>query len=188
MDLFQIICLKQHKNIAVKKNVRVTINFYEKRCLPVATWNKNNLPKQVVPIIYKLEKRFLQLLYFWRFVSCFLSGRVKKLVVYFGLYESSLDFQRREDQINTLLMRTKFIFLYLVSFMSGSVNLTWKMEFQKAGCVFRYFCGGHKNSLQLRFRSSFKQLLKAYIELYKPTTNGKNLKLFVRMIFVKNTI
>ena len=62
------------------------------------------------------------------------------------------------------------------------------MEFQKAGCVFRYFCGGHKNNLQLRFRSSFKQLLKVYIELYKPTTNGKNLKLFVGMIFVKNTI
>ena len=34
-------------------------------------------------------------------MSFFFSGRVKKLVVYFGVYESSLDFQRREDQLNT---------------------------------------------------------------------------------------
>ena len=77
-------------------------NFYEKHYLPVATWNKNNLSKQVVPMIYTLDKRFLQLLYFWKFASCFFSGRVKKLVVYFGLYESSLDFLRREDEINTV--------------------------------------------------------------------------------------
>ena len=38
--------------------------------------------------------------YFWRFVSQFFPERVKKLVIYFGLCESSLDFQRREDQIN----------------------------------------------------------------------------------------
>ena len=162
MDLFQIICLKQHKNIAVKKNVRVTINFYEKRCLPVATWNKNNLPKQVVPIIYKLEKRFLQLLYFWRFVSCFLSGRVKKLVVYFGLYESSLDLQRREDHINTLFVRIKFIFLNLDSLMSESINLSWKMTVQIAGCVFvantkiifGYNLKSKSNQIKIKFKQS----------------------------------
>ena len=33
-------CFKQHKNIAVEKKVRVTINFYEKHGLPLVTWNK----------------------------------------------------------------------------------------------------------------------------------------------------
>ena len=42
------------------------------------------------------KKGFSQLLYFWRFVSRFFSDRVEKFV----LCESSLDFQRREDQIN----------------------------------------------------------------------------------------
>ena len=60
--------------MAVEKNLRVTINFYKKHCLPVVTWNKNNVSKQVVPITYTLEK----LLYFWRFVSHFFSERVKK--------------------------------------------------------------------------------------------------------------
>ena len=52
------------KNMAVEKNLSLPINFYEKHGLPVATWYKNNLSKQVMPIIYTLEKRFLQLLYF----------------------------------------------------------------------------------------------------------------------------
>ena len=40
--------------------------------------------------------------FFWKFVSCFDSDKVKKLEVYFGLYESSLFLQRRDDQINTI--------------------------------------------------------------------------------------
>ena len=39
--------------------------------------------------------------YFWRFVSRFFSDS-KKLVVYFGLCESFLVFQRREDQIKII--------------------------------------------------------------------------------------
>ena len=76
MDLFQITFFKEHKNMVVEKNLRVTINFYEKHCLPVVTWNKNNLSKQVVPTRYTLEKRFFP---------------VAIRVIYFGLYESSLD-------------------------------------------------------------------------------------------------
>ena len=138
------------------------INFDEKHCLPVVTWNKNNLSEQVTPIIYTLEKRFLQLLYFWRFVSCFLSGRVKKLVVYFGLYESSLDLQRREDHINTLFVRIKFIFLNLDSLMSESINLSWKMTVQIAGCVFLantkiifgYNLKSKSNQIKIKFKQS----------------------------------
>ena len=42
--------------------------------------------------------------------------------------------------------------------MGESVNLSWKMAVQKPGCVFTYFCGGHKNNFCLQFSSSFKTL------------------------------
>ena len=45
--------------MVVEKNLKVTINFYKKHCLPVVTWNKTNLSKEVVPITYTQEKRFL---------------------------------------------------------------------------------------------------------------------------------
>ena len=32
---------QRNKNMAVAKNLRVTINLYKKRCLPIITWNKN---------------------------------------------------------------------------------------------------------------------------------------------------
>ena len=38
------------------------MNFYEKLCVPVVTWNKKHLSKQAVPITYALGRRFLQLL------------------------------------------------------------------------------------------------------------------------------
>ena len=41
--------------MVVKKNLRITINIL---CLPVDTWNKKKLSKQVVPITYTLEKMF----------------------------------------------------------------------------------------------------------------------------------
>ena len=33
--------------------------------------------------------------------------------------------------------------------MCHSVNLSWKIAAQNAGCVFAYNCGGHKNNLRL---------------------------------------
>ena len=55
-------------------------------------------------MIYILEKEFFAAVttVTTRFVRRFFSDRVKRFVVYFGLYESSLPFSRREDQINTL--------------------------------------------------------------------------------------
>ena len=43
--------------MTVEKNLTV-INVYEKLCLPVITWNKKHLSKQVLPIRYALEKTF----------------------------------------------------------------------------------------------------------------------------------
>ena len=37
-------------------------------------------------------------------MRCFFSDRVKKLVIYFGLYESSLHFSRREDKVNVIII------------------------------------------------------------------------------------
>ena len=78
MDLFQITCLKKHKNMAVAKNLGVTINFYKKHCLPVVAWNKNNLSKQVVPVIYTLEKRFFAVAILLRVCELFLLRQNKR--------------------------------------------------------------------------------------------------------------
>ena len=61
MDSFQITYVKESKNKAVEKNLRVTINYYKELCLPVIIWNKKYIWMQVVQISYTLEKSFLQL-------------------------------------------------------------------------------------------------------------------------------
>ena len=40
------------------KNLRATINFYQKWCLSVIAWNKKHLSKQVLPVTNTLEKKF----------------------------------------------------------------------------------------------------------------------------------
>ena len=64
--------------MAVEKNLRVTINFYEKHCLPVVTWSKNNSSKQVVPIICSLEKRFFAVTILVKVCELFLFRQSKK--------------------------------------------------------------------------------------------------------------
>ena len=55
---FKSLFSEQHTNMEVGKNTRITIKFYKKHWLPVVTWNRNNLSKQVVTITYPLDKRF----------------------------------------------------------------------------------------------------------------------------------
>ena len=43
-------------NMAVKRNLRVTITFCKKLNIPVITWNKEYLSEQVLSITYTLEK------------------------------------------------------------------------------------------------------------------------------------
>ena len=40
-----------------------------------------------------------------------------------------------------------------------------KITVQNAGCVFAYFCDGHKNNFPLQFRSSFN-LSVSYIDYF----------------------
>ena len=54
------------------------MNFYKKHCLPVVTWNKNNLSKQVVPITYTLEKRFFEVAILLKVCESFLFRQSKK--------------------------------------------------------------------------------------------------------------
>ena len=95
-DFFQTTCFKEtkeSKNMVVEKNFSVAINFYKKQCLPVITWNKKHLSKLVAPLAYSEEKSFFA-------VAIFL--KVCESLLFFGLFETSLDFQRKEDQINTV--------------------------------------------------------------------------------------
>ena len=77
------------------------MSLYKKECLPVITRNKKHSSKQVVSMIYTLGKDFFATATFqgYRDVSF---QTVKKLVVYFGLSESSLHFYRTENQIDSV--------------------------------------------------------------------------------------
>ena len=66
----------------------------------VITWNKKDSSKQVVSMINKLGKEFFSAATSKGSLDVYFET-VKKLVVYFGLYESSLHFSRRDDQKNT---------------------------------------------------------------------------------------
>ena len=87
--------------MAVEKNLRSSIKLYKKQCL-LAVSRKKNCRGMFYQKHMHWEKGFPQLLWFWWFVSRFISERVQKLRVYFGLDELSLDFQRKEDEMNTV--------------------------------------------------------------------------------------
>ena len=53
-----------------------------------------------------------------------------------------------------------------------SVNLSRKIAVQNAGCVFGYFCRGHKNNFGLQFRISFK-LVGFMLEFYFSSSSQK---------------
>ena len=52
--------------------------------------------------LYTMNKNVFRRLYFLQLVSCFNSDKVKKLIVYFGLYKCPLPFCRRDNQIKTV--------------------------------------------------------------------------------------
>ena len=51
--------------------------------------------------------------------------------------------------------------------MCQSVNLSWKIAVQNAGCVFAYFCGGHRNNVRLQFCGSFNETHREELQLTK---------------------
>ena len=73
--------------------------------------NKKHSSKQILPMTYTLEKESLMLL---RLKVCggrSFSDKVKKRVVYFGLFESSLHSGGKKTK-EILFVRSKFRFLY----------------------------------------------------------------------------
>ena len=92
-DFSQNNCFKECSNMVVTPNLWVRISLYKKECLPVVIQNKKISSTQVVTMIYTLGKNLFETATFqglWD-VSFQVGSR---------LYESSLYFYRREDQIN----------------------------------------------------------------------------------------
>ena len=106
-DCFQITCFKAKKNIVVEKNLSVTINLYKKMHFSLSQQIKNIYQSMLYQQHTHWRKSFSQLLYFQRFLN-----RVKTVRVYFGLYEFSFDFQRREDH-NKYFLRDVNSFFYM---------------------------------------------------------------------------
>ena len=93
---------------------------------------------------------------FWRLVSSFFWGIVNTCIN-FSLHESFSQIWRKRVANRYYLWEVYLVFyLQIFSLMCQSESLFWKTAVQKAGWVFVYFCGGHKNIFRLQFRSSFK--------------------------------
>ena len=82
---------QQHGGYTKPLHLWVTMSLHKIECLPVITRNNKHSSKQVVSI---LGKDFFAA----ATLKGFFSDRVKRLVVCFGLHESSLHFYRKEDQ------------------------------------------------------------------------------------------
>ena len=48
-----------------------------------------------------------------------------------------------------------FVYMQIFRLTCQSEKDSQKIAAQNGGCVFTYFCGGHKNNFLLQFRSSF---------------------------------
>ena len=97
-------CFKESSNMGFLPKLWVKINLY-KKYLPVIKWNKKHSLNEVVSMIVHTSDFLAATIY--GFVRRFFSGRVKKFILYFNLYEPSLHLLRKEDQIDTVY-GTKF--------------------------------------------------------------------------------
>ena len=94
----------------------------------------------------------------------------KKLRVYLGLYNFSLNFQRREDQINTT--HEKFIFLHVDSqFEVPQCKFIMKNSSSKCRLCFHLFFWRIKSKFWLQFRSFFNPLVSNAPLLYHVKTS-----------------
>ena len=137
------------------QNLRVTLIFHEEQYLPVITWNKKHLSKQVVPITNTLEKRVFAT------TSCkglwIVSFQTKLETAWYTLVCSSvfeiLDIKRRNKYC---LCEGNLVFYMQILVWHGKVKFCCeKQQFYNVDYVFAYLYDGHKNNFRLKFRSSF---------------------------------
>ena len=68
---------KKSNNMTINKYFRVSINFYQKLCFPVTTWDKNQPSKHVEKHVHCKKKLFAAATF--ECLSCLLSERGKNL-------------------------------------------------------------------------------------------------------------
>ena len=72
--------------------------------------------------------------------------------------------------------------------MGQDVNLARKVAAQNVGCVFTYFCGGHKNNFPIWFRGSVKPKYKKFIQQRFYTHKNIKIMCVAYLPFVTNAI
>ena len=100
-DFFLNTCLIERSNMTVAPSLSIKINLR----------NEKHSSKQFVSMINTLGKNFLAAATFKGLWDASFKTGQGKLVVYFGLHQSSLHFSRREDQ-KLLFIGSKFSFSY----------------------------------------------------------------------------
>ena len=107
-----------------------------------------------------------------RVCKFFLFRESKSTKVYFGLYESTLYFQKRKGQTN-IIKRSRISFLLVdIQFDVPKCIFILKKNSLKFGLGFRLFSGGHKTNFWLQFRSSINmEFLTKKLQLGTEITN-----------------
>ena len=109
--------------------------------------------------IYNIHSRkfFLKLLLL-KVCESFRFGQIKRLEVYFDLYESSFTYTEKRRPNKYCLCEVNLISCMEVFSLIGqdgslarklavsNAGLARKLAVSNAGCIFAYFCGGHKNN------------------------------------------
>ena len=116
-------CFEESMKMVVEKNLRVMADIYKKQCIPIITWNKKYLSKQVVPITYTLEKRFFAVPTFLKVCELFLFRQSKKTCfvllstwVFFGFLWKKIANKYCLWKINL------FFYMQIVSLMCQNLN------------------------------------------------------------------
>ena len=107
-DFFQITCFKERKSW---RDLMVWINFYKEQCLPVTTWNKKHLSKQLVTIAYTLEKKVFAVANFEGLGVIFFSDKVKELAI--KLVCMTFPWISREDRPNEYCLWEINLFFFM---------------------------------------------------------------------------
>ena len=77
-------------------------------------------------------------------------GQLKKVKVYFGLYEFFFTFIEKKRPNKYCLCKVNLIsYMQVFILMDQDVNLALKIAVQNVGFIFAYFCSGHKNNFPI---------------------------------------
>ena len=131
----------------------VTAKLYGKWCLPVITWYKKDLLKQVSPTTYTPDKKFFAAATFedlW--VDPFQADQKAQNLLW-SMWVFLAFLQMIRPYKNSLWEVDLVFYMKIFRLMCQTVNLFWKIAVYNAGCVFRLYLWRTQKSFLVKILS-----------------------------------